>query len=115
MAIRRRLIFLLLIAAGFIPCRPEVGHSADELPPNSGPAALDFPHFPTRMHTFIWRNWNVVATDRIAKVLGTTSDKVAAVAASMGLPPGDPSDVAVLRQRGYITIIRRNWHLLPYE
>ena len=32
----------------------------------------------------------------------------------MGLPPSGriPSE---MRQRGYITIVRRNWHLLPYD
>ena len=32
----------------------------------------------------------------------------------MGLPP-HRTPPAEYQQRGYITIIRRNWHLLPYE
>jgi hypothetical protein len=39
---------------------------------------------------------------------------ITALATSMGLP----SDSVVppeQRERGYITLIRRNWHLLPYE
>ena len=87
---------------------------ADALPADGGPPALEFPHFPSRTHAFVWRNWNVVATGRIAHVLGTTPEKVAAVAASMGLPPEDASGIKMMRERGYLTIIRRNWHLLPY-
>ncbi len=47
-------------------------------------------------------------------MLETTADKVSDIAASMGLP----RDVQVppeMKKRGYITIIRRNWGLLPYE
>ncbi len=78
------------------------------------PAPVAVPHFPTRMHAFIWRNWTVVEPDRLAKVLGTTPENVRAVAESMGLPPS-PAIPAEFRTRGYITILRRNWHLLPYE
>ncbi|HEV2294770.1 MAG TPA: hypothetical protein VGR35_13025 [Tepidisphaeraceae bacterium] len=84
------------------------------LPPAVGPPALEFPHFPSRMHAFVWRNWNVVETTRLAEVLGTSAPNVAAVAASMGLPPEQPVSPEMGR-RGYITIIRRNWHLLTYD
>src|SRR5690606_3336487 len=36
------------------------------------------------------------------------------LAESMGLPPAQPIPEEQLT-RGYITLIRRNWHLLPYE
>lgn len=84
------------------------------LPMGSAPKPLQFPHFPDRMHTFIWRNWTVVEPERIAKVLGTSAENVRAVAESMGLPPAPPIP-AEMRTRGYITILKRNWHLLPYE
>ena len=46
--------------------------------------------------------------------LETTPDKVTAIATSMGLPPqGEIPEI--LRERAYITIVRRNWHLLPYD
>ncbi|MFA7172982.1 MAG: hypothetical protein WC340_06130 [Kiritimatiellia bacterium] len=41
-------------------------------------------------------------------------ENVTALAASMGLP----AEVAIpsaMKTRGYLTVIRRNWHLLPYE
>jgi phage gp37-like protein len=84
------------------------------LPTGPTPDALTFPHFPTRMHAFIWRNWPVVEVERLADVLGTSAANVREVAESMGLP--EQQSIAVKdRNRIYITLIRRNWHLLPYE
>jgi len=31
---------------------------------------FDFPHFPTRMQAFIFRNWEIVPKERIAECLG---------------------------------------------
>jgi len=84
-----------------------------ELPVGGAPPALSFDHFPDRMHALIWRNWPVVAESRLAKVLGTNVENVRAVAESMGLGPQKPISPAWGR-RGYITVVRRNWHLLPY-
>ncbi len=85
-----------------------------DLPAGSAPDALTFPHFPTRMHTFIWRNWPVVEIERLAKVLETSTENVRKVAESMGLPEQHPI-AKEDRNRIYITLIRRNWHLLPYD
>ena len=76
------------------------------------PESLSEPNFPDRLHLFIWRNWELANTDRMAKVLGTTPEKVLAIGASMGLPP-KPHLTDHQRQRIYITVIRENWHLLP--
>ena len=84
------------------------------LPTGSSPAPIEFKHFPDRLHTFVWRNWEMVSLERMAEVLGTTPDKVRACGESMGLPP-HRTPPAEYQQRGYITILRRNWHLLPYE
>ncbi len=84
------------------------------LPTGSSPAPIEFKHFPDRLHAFVWRNWEMVSLTRMAEVLGTTPDKVRVLGASMGLPP-HRTPPAEYQQRGYITIIRRNWHLLPYE
>jgi hypothetical protein len=80
--------------------------------PGAPPVAAD--HFPDRMHAFIWRNWPVVEARKLAGVLGTTSENVQAVARSMGLPPQGPI-LAEWKTRGYITVLRRNWHLVPTE
>jgi hypothetical protein len=84
------------------------------LPQGSAPAVIVYPYFPDRVHEFVWRNWNVVEPARMAKLLGATVQDVAAIAESMGLPPA--ADVPKeQKSRGYITLIRRNWHLLSYE
>jgi len=73
---------------------------------------VSFPHFPSRLHAFIWRNWNLVPIDRMASVLGSTADDLLELGKAMGLSA--PLDVSQEQwSRSYITIIRRNWHLLP--
>src|SRR5688500_7955487 len=101
---------LTIILALFV-CR--AARPAD-LPTGASPAPTSMPHFPSRVHALVFRNWNLVETDRIANVLGTTADNVAALADSMGLPPHRPVPPEY-RQRLYISIIKRNWHLLPYD
>lgn len=73
-----------------------------------------YPHFPTRQQLYIWRNWSMVPTNRMAKVLRTDVQTVERAAAQMGLPVPNPYN-ATYETRGYITIIRNNWHVLPYE
>lgn len=88
--------------------------TADELPAVSDRQPVPAPHFPDRLHAYVWRNWQLVEPARMAAVVGTTADKVTDIAASMGLP----RHVSVPREihdRGYITVIRRNWHLLPFD
>lgn len=84
------------------------------LPHGDAPPALASAHFPDRVHEFIWRNWNAVDPERIASVLRTTVEEVTAFAESMGLP-AEPNVPPEMRKRGYVTLIRRNWHLLPYD
>ncbi len=86
----------------------------DILPRGAAPEALVSGHFPDRVHEFVWRNWAAVEPGKLARILGTSEDNVHAVAASMGLPP-NPAIPPEMRTRGYVTLIRRNWHLLPYE
>lgn len=84
------------------------------LPVGSHPAAIVESHFPTRMHQFIFTNWSLVPVERLAAVLETTPERVEQIAHSMGL-----SDMGSLTpeqmKRGYITVLRRNWQLLPYD
>jgi hypothetical protein len=84
-----------------------------ELPVGSGQPALVSGYFPDRVHEFIWRNWNLVEPARIAQVLDASEQDVLAIAESMGLPP--TAVEPAMMTRGYATLIRRNWHLLPYE
>ena len=90
--------------------------AAQDLPHGDGPPppALGAPHFPDKLHTFVWRNWESIDLARMAQVLGTSEANVREIGESMGLPPAQPiSDRQ--RQRGYISLIRRNWHLVNYD
>jgi hypothetical protein len=87
---------------------------AEPLPTGNARPAIEFKHFPDRLHAFVWRNWEMVSVERMAQVLGTTPEKVLQTGGSMGLPAHEAPATEYL-QRGYITIIRRNWHLLPYD
>ncbi len=86
----------------------------DVLPVGNSKKALDFPHFPTRHQCVIWRNWGLVPVERIAGILHTDVAKVKAAGEEMGLV-FDDSLCQLWQERGFISIIRRNWHLLPYE
>ena len=97
--------------------RGRPGHGAipaTELPKGSAPVALELGHFPDRLHAYVWRNWWLVPVDRIAQVVGATPTQIRRLGQSMGLgrPPHISADQ---QQRSYITVIRRNWHLLNYE
>ncbi|MCI0333485.1 MAG: hypothetical protein L0228_09705 [Planctomycetes bacterium] len=72
------------------------------------------PHFPDAAHAVVWRNWQLVEPQRLAAVLGTSADQVTELAVSMGLPR-KVSVPREMHERGYITLVRRNWHLLPYD
>ena len=98
-----------------VACWVADGFAADAvLPEGSAPAPIVSRYFPDRLHEFVWRNWNAVEPARLAKLLGASVQDVVAMAESMGLPPAAeiPKE---MKTRGYITLIRRNWHLLPYE
>ena len=84
------------------------------LPKGAAPKPVSFPHFPTRLHAFVWRNWPLVTPGRMARVVGAKRQDIVRMGRAMGLgnPPPITRDV---QARSYITVIRRNWHLLPYE
>lgn len=85
-----------------------------QLPVGDAPEPIEVSHFPSRMHSFIWRNWPVVPVEKIASILHTNIENIQAEAERMGLPPQDPLPPRY-NPRMYITLLRRNWHLLPYE
>jgi len=85
-----------------------------DLPRGEHKQSLEFPHFPTRMQAVIWRNWGLVPVEKLARVLRTSAGQIETLAADMGLKKDD-SLCPIWRERGYLIIIRRNWHLLPYE
>ena len=81
--------------------------------PKIGAAPVALPHFPTRQQAFLFRAWEYVPAEKIAKLLHTTEETVCAAAAEMGLPDYGPGKLWLTK--GYITIIRRLWHILPYD
>src|SRR5690606_16358518 len=85
-----------------------------QLPVGAHPPAIEFKHFPNRVYALVWRNWNLVEPARIAQTIGCRTKEVVAIAQSMGLPPA-ASLSPDFKKRIYITVIRRNWHLLPYH
>lgn len=77
--------------------------------------AINYDYFPHRQYAFVWRNWAVVPKQKIAQILSTTLENVESLATSMGLPATQNVEPEWATTRGYITVLRRNWHLLPYE
>ena len=67
--------------------------------------------FPTAWQKVVFRNYRMVPSENIADVLGCSAGQVEEEAVRMGLRQGkaDPEWLS----RGYITIIRNNWDLLP--
>jgi hypothetical protein len=74
--------------------------------------ALVEDHFPSRLHVFVWRNWELANLDRMATVVGATGRQLETMGRAMGLPP-KPRLSSDYLKRIYITVIRQNWHLLP--
>ncbi len=78
----------------------------------SGAAPVEEPHFPSRLHLYVWRNWELANTAEIARVVGATEADVLRLGESMGLPEKRALNPDQLR-RLYVTVIRQNWHVLP--
>jgi hypothetical protein len=54
-----------------------------------------------------------VELDKLAEILKTSSSRITEIASSMGLP--EYKKPQWTSEQIYITLIKRNWHLLPYE
>lgn len=81
--------------------------------PKIGKEAIPMPHFPTIHQAFIFRAYEYVSPERIAKILKTDVENVRQCAKEMGLC--ECEDEKVWLEKGYITIIRAMWHILPYD
>ncbi len=81
--------------------------------PKLGKEAVSLEHFPTRHQAFIFRAYEYIHPKKIAEILNTSEENVRNAAAEMGLPDYQPGNIWM--DQGYITIIRRLWHILPYE
>ncbi len=121
---RRRFLQATTLATGGLAMGGAPTHGAEpapaftaedlaKLPNGNAPAPVALPHFPSRLHAFVWRNWPLVPTDRLAAVVEATPADILRLGAAMGLGRA-PRITADQQRRSYITVIRRNWHLLPY-
>lgn len=81
----------------------------------STPIEVNLPenNFLTIWQTVIFRNYGFVPTERIAKVLKTSVETIDLEARRLGLKKFEK--VCDFENQGYITIIRNNWFLLPYN
>lgn len=69
--------------------------------------------FPTEWQRVVYRNYGIVPSENIAKVIKATAEIVEKSAAEMGLTvKAAPADWA---KKGFVTIIRENWDILPNE
>ena len=84
----------------------------DLIEPTSG-KRLNVAHFPTKYQTVIFRLWEMVPYSKIANVIKASDEEVLRSADAMGLCP--QKITADWATRGYISIIRAVWNLLPYE
>ena len=91
-----------------------VGYYRKLVRQTSDPEPLLTAYFPDRLHAFIWRNWQLIPADKLAEVVKTHVKNINTIAFSMGLPPQE-NVTPELAKRSYVTIIKRNWHLLPYN
>ncbi len=109
-----KMVFLLILLISITKCsNPKTDKIQPVLMNNTSTESL-YKYFPSRMHAFIWRNWESVPLDRMVKILNTTTENVRKEGKSMGLPTySEPS--LEYEQRGYISLIRRNWNLISYE
>src|SRR4026207_616452 len=114
MLTRRAFIGTTALASAALGLSVRRARSSDALPKGPAPTPVPLPHFPSRLHAFVWRNWPLVPAKTLGKVIGRSSEQVRALAQAMGL--GEQPKITTDRlQRTALTIIKRNWHLLPYE
>ena len=81
--------------------------------PNIKRVVLPDLNLPTKWQTVIFRNYGYVSTDKIAKTIECSEETVKVEAEKLGLANIDFDEQ--WEKSGYITIIRNNWFLLPYE
>lgn len=74
---------------------------------------ISFDYFPTKFQAVVFRCWEMVPCERIASVLKTTPERIKKIAYDMGLKEQKNTDEWMTK--GYITIIKSMWHLLPYS
>ena len=108
-----RLLFIAVV--GVLPTVVQAQTESVIPGQNGRKEAINYDYFPHRQYAFVWRNWAVVSKEKIAEILSTSVENVESLATSMGLPAEQNIEPEWATEQGYITVLRRNWHLLPYE
>lgn len=70
-------------------------------------------YFPSSLTAFIFRAWELIPIKEIAATVGAEEKAVREIATRMGL--GEQPDTTNWRVKGYITVLKRFWHILPYD
>ncbi len=74
---------------------------------------LKIEHFPTKFQALIFRLWDLVPLKKLASLLKTDDKTIETLARDMGLKEQD--NTSLWRDRGYISILRHVWNILPYS
>lgn len=70
--------------------------------------------FPDVLSAYVFRNWGLVESQTLADAIGAKREDVVGIAEEMGLRR-DVKVSPLWKTLGYVTILRRNWHLVPYS
>ena len=81
--------------------------------PDPGKEAIPLSHFPNACYAFIFRAAEFFPAEKIDRILRVSEDKVTRATAEMGL--GSVTPHKDWNKKGTITVIRRLWHVLPYD
>lgn len=81
--------------------------------PKLGKKPVCFSHFPTKESAFVFRALEYFSYEKIAEILETTPQNIQDLGLAMGIMQDQQDDIWL--KKGYITIIRSMWHLLPYD
>ena len=88
---------------------------AYSLLPYSEYTPLKIEYFPTLFQCFIYRNHKMITAERTARVLAASVEEILRHAEMLGLDGfATEQEEAKWLKRGYITLIRANWHILTY-
>src|SRR5688500_6797383 len=72
----------------------------------------DLDYFPSRLHAAVFRNWDIVPRERLARVLATDVSTLETAGNELGLTKTKPLTTEEIH-RNIEMVLRRNWPLFP--
>lgn len=87
--------------------RSTLGFAAAGLPAGTAPQPVPLPHFPDRLHAFVWRNWPLMPAERMARVTGAHAGDIVSLGRAMGLD-GPPRITRDQQARSFLTVYLTN-------